>query len=218
MSNIKDYAMLFDLDGVIMDTESQYPVFWDMQGMKYLNKPNFCSGIKGSTLGQILDHFPNEGNLHAKLTQELTDFERTMDYHYISGARDFLIELHDRGIRTAIVTSSNDSKMASVYAGCPELKSLVDTVITANMFTHSKPNPECFLAGMRLFGVDGSHTVVFEDSYNGLNAGRAAGAMVIGLSTTNPKEEVAKLCDVMIDDFHSIDLAWLEHTITLLGK
>lgn len=218
MCAINDYVMLFDLDGVIMDTESQYPAFWDKKGAEYLGDPHFCSKIKGSTLGQILDHFPSDNNLHKQLEKELTDFEKSMDYRYIPGARELLIDLHDKGIRTAIVTSSNDSKMSSVYAGCPEIKQMVNYIITANMFTHSKPNPECFLAGMKLFGVDGSHTLVFEDSYNGLNAGRAAGAIVIGLSTTNPKEEVAKLCDVMIDDFKGIDVQWISNTIDSLKK
>ena len=50
-------AALFDLDGVVLDTESQYTVFWDNQGSKYLNIDNFCSLIKGQTLTQIYDKY-----------------------------------------------------------------------------------------------------------------------------------------------------------------
>ena len=54
MDSTKPIAALFDLDGVVLDTESQYTLFWDEQGRKYLGIENFCASIKGQTLAQIL--------------------------------------------------------------------------------------------------------------------------------------------------------------------
>ena len=53
MDTTKTIAALFDFDGVIMDTETQYTVFWDEQGRKYLNEEDFGRRIKGQTLTQI---------------------------------------------------------------------------------------------------------------------------------------------------------------------
>ena len=55
MDTTKTIAALFDFDGVIMDTETQYTVFWDEQGRKYLNEEDFGRRIKGQTLTQIYE-------------------------------------------------------------------------------------------------------------------------------------------------------------------
>ena len=57
MDTTKTIAALFDFDGVIMDTETQYTVFWDEQGRKYLNEQDFGRRIKGQTLTQIYDKY-----------------------------------------------------------------------------------------------------------------------------------------------------------------
>ena len=53
MNTTKTIAALFDFDGVIMDTETQYTVFWNEQGLKYLNEEDFGRRIKGQTLAQM---------------------------------------------------------------------------------------------------------------------------------------------------------------------
>jgi HAD superfamily hydrolase (TIGR01509 family) len=113
-------------------------------------------------------------------------------------------ELKRRGIRSAIVTSSNDIKMSNAYAAHPELLEIVDTVLTSEHFSKSKPDPECFLKGMEVLGATPQETIVFEDSFHGISAGRASGAKVIGLATTNKREALTPLCDMVIDDFTQI--------------
>ena len=48
------------------------------------------------------------------------------------------------------------------------------------------------------------NSIVFEDSIHGLNAGRASGAFVVGLATSNPREVIEPLCDLIIDSFEEI--------------
>lgn len=76
-----------------------------------------------------------------------------------------------------------------------------DEILTAERFKRSKPDPECFLLGMTIFGSDSKDSYVFEDSFHGLQAGRASGATVVGLATTNPREAIADKADYVIDDF-----------------
>ena len=54
---------------------------------------------------------------------------------------------------------------------------------------------------MKVFGTTPGNTYVFEDSFNGLKAGMASEATVIGLATTNPREAIAPLCHCVLDDF-----------------
>lgn len=203
MDKTKTIAALFDFDGVVMDTESQYTIYWNEIGRKYHpDIENFGLLIKGQTLSQIYDRFFKGMEAEqAEITKGLNKFESEMKYEYVSGVVDFMKELREKGVKTAIVTSSNEKKMANVYSVHPELKNLVDRILTAEMFTRSKPAPDCFLLGAEVFGTVADNCVVFEDSFHGLQAGKAAGMKVVGLSTTNSKEAITGKCDMVIPDF-----------------
>lgn len=199
--------VLFDFDGVIADTESQYTLFWDRMGMDYLGLEDFGHTIKGQTLKQIFGkYFDGMTKEQEEIVPQLNAFESSMTYDYIPGAHEFMQSLKKAGIRSAIVTSSNDVKMANAYKAHPELKELVDVILTSEHFSKSKPDPECFLKGMEVLGAKPEETIVFEDSFHGIAAGRASGAKVIGLATTNKSEALAPLCDMVIDDFTYLSL------------
>ena len=207
MNQTKTIAALFDFDGVVMDTESQYSIFWNGVGKKYHPEyEEFGKIIKGQTLRQIYDrYFAGMEKEQEEITEALNRFEAQMKYDYIPGVTDFMRELHAHGVKIAIVTSSNEQKMANVYAVHPELKDLVDRILTAEMFTRSKPAPDCFLLGAEVFDTVPENCMVFEDSFHGLEAGNAAGMTVIGLSTTNPADAIRDKCRQVIPDFTSFD-------------
>ena len=200
--------ILFDFDGVIADTETQYTEFWNRIGLEYLGIEEFGHTIKGQTLVQIFGkYFDGKIQEQEEIVPQLNEFERNMTYGYIPGAYRFLTELKEAGKPAAIVTSSNDIKMSNVYKAHPELPELVDKVLTSEHFSKSKPDPECFIKGMEMLGGTPEETIVFEDSFHGLKAGRACGAKVIGLATTNKREAIAPLCDMVIDDFNYLSLS-----------
>ena len=203
MNKEKTIAALFDFDGVVVDTEPQYTLFWDEKGKKYHPEiPNFGHHIKGQTLIQIYKQFFREPEgLQDEITRQLLDYELTMHFEYIDGAVDFMKELRKKGVKLAIVTSSNDAKMANAYREHPELKTMVDYIVTADRVTHSKPHPECFLLGAEMLGVEKDNCIVFEDSFHGIEAGNRAGMKVIGLATTNSAEAIAAKCALVIPDF-----------------
>ncbi len=192
-------AALFDLDGVLIDSETLYTQFWSEVGKHHhLPSPTFAYDIKGTTLTEILEkHFPS-AEVRADVDRLLHEFEDNVVYPVFPGALEFVDSLRAAGITTVIVTSSDDRKMDFLYNQHPDFKSHFDAVVTAVDVTHSKPHPEPYLVGAAKAGGKAEECVVFEDSYQGLQAGRAAGAYVVGLSTTNPAEEVAKLADMVV--------------------
>ena len=203
MDNTKCIAALFDFDGVVMDTETQYSLFWNKIWKQYFPQiEEFGRIIKGQTLVNIYaKYFAGMEKEQQDITARLNQFEKDMAYEYIPGVVDFMKDLRAHGVKMAIVTSSNDLKMANVYKAHPELKELVDRILTAEMFTRSKPAPDCFLLGAEVFGTVPQNCVVFEDSFHGLEAGNAAGMAVVGLCTTNPKEAIADKCKLVMPDF-----------------
>ena len=208
MNKEKPIAALFDFDGVVVDTEPQYTLFWDEKGKKYHPEiPNFGHHIKGQTLIQIYKQFFREPEgLQDEITRQLLDYELTMHFEYIDGVVDFMKELREKGVKLAIVTSSNDAKMANAYREHPELKTMVDFIVTADRVTHSKPHPECFLLGAEILGVERDNCIVFEDSFHGIEAGNRAGMKVIGLATTNSVEAIADKCALVIPDFTDLSV------------
>lgn len=202
MDATKTIAVLFDFDGVIMDTETQYTVFWDEQGRKYLGEEDFGRSIKGQTLTQIYDkYFSDKPEVQREITAGLNVYEKEMSYEYIAGVEDFITDLRKNGAKIAVVTSSNEEKMQNVYNAHPEFKGMVDRILTGEMFARSKPAPDCFLLGMEIFDVIPENTFVFEDSFHGLQAGMTSGATVIGLATTNTREAIIGKAHYIIDDF-----------------
>lgn len=202
MDSTKTIAVLFDFDGVIMDTETQYTVFWDEQGRKYLGEEDFGRRIKGQTLTQIYDnYFADKPEAQQEITAELNVYEKQMSYEYIPGVEAFIADLRRNGVKIAVVTSSNEEKMQHVYNAHPEFKGMVDRILTGEMFARSKPAPDCFLLGMEIFGATPENTYVFEDSFHGLQAGMTSGATVIGLATTNSRDAITGKAHYVIDDF-----------------
>ena len=195
-------ALLFDFDGVVVDSEHDYSIFWDRMGLEFLGVEHFGDSIKGSTLTSILaTHFAGSKEMQDELVAKLDEYEANMQYPYIPGVMKFVSKARAAGFRTAIVTSSNLPKMNSVYKIHPELKECFDYILTSEDFAASKPDPDCFLKAMERCGSDAAHSVVFEDSINGLKAGKASGSMVIGLTTTVDREVVAQYSNLQIDDF-----------------
>ena len=197
-------AALFDLDGVVFDTEPQYTVFWGEQCREFHPEhPGLEQEIKGQTLVQIYDAWFS-GPLADKqplITGRLDRYEQQMSYDYVEAFPEYIRLLRQQGVKTAVVTSSNKVKMEAVYRKHPEFKTMFDAILTSEDFSASKPDPDCYLKAAARLNVGREHCVVFEDSFNGLRSGRAAGMYVVGLATTNPADSIRPLCDEVIYNY-----------------
>lgn len=203
---IKNCGVLFDLDGVLLDSEGRYSIFWEQMDNEYpTGVQNFASFIKGFHLNRILSYFAND-EVRQQVVDKLLEFERNMKYEFFPGALDFVKRLRETGVPIAVVTSSDRKKMEALYRQHPEFPTLFEKIITGDMVTKAKPDPDCFLMGARAIGVDIKNCVVIEDSRNGLLAGRASGARVIGITTTLSAEEVASLSDATAHAVSELDV------------
>ncbi len=192
-------GVLFDLDGVLLDSEGQYSIFWQEMDQKHpTGVTDFANFIKGFHLGQILEYFAND-DIRRQIVEELLQYEQNMKFDFFPGALDFVQRLRGAGMPIAIVTSSDKKKMAALYAQHPDFPRLFDCIVTGDMVTHSKPDPECFVLAAKQLGLDASNCIVFEDSRNGLKAGRECGASVIGVTTTLSQEEVSAMSDMTVE-------------------
>lgn len=199
-------AALFDLDGVLIDTEGIYYDFWaEIDRLYPTGIDDFASYIKGSTLKRIMDYFKDE-DVKADIVKRLDEQECNMKYVIFDGVVDFLEQLRAAGIPCAIVTSSNEDKMAKLFSQYKGFEDYFATVITDRQVTRSNPDPQGYLLAAERLQCNPANCVVFEDSFSGLEAGRRAGAYVVGLATTNTRESIQDKADLVIDGFKDIDV------------
>lgn len=197
--NVKNRAVLFDLDGVIIDSEGLYTEFWNDMDCRYpTGIDGFSLKIKGSTLPKIFDaYFPNP-NVRDEISDLLAAFEADMKPELYPGICPMIESLREAGFSTAIVTSSNLSKMKKLFDRLPQIRQLFDVVLTDADVVNSKPDPEGYIKAAEALGCRPCDCVVFEDSFAGIEAGRRAGGKVVGVATTNHYDKLEPLADLVV--------------------
>lgn len=209
LHTIRSYkAALFDLDGVVFDTEPGYTRFWEDLLSRYMdNGPEMVRRIKGQTLTQIMEVLfgDRDEDFRKGVVAELDAYERTMPVIYVPGVMEFIEKLRKEGYMTALVTSSNHSKMEAIYRHCPQFRSAFDLILMAEDFSASKPSPECYLKAAERLRLTSDDCIVFEDSFNGLRSGRAAGMYTVGVTTSHPADRLKELSELQIADFSAIE-------------
>lgn len=183
-------AVLFDLDGVLVDTDALHFQAWK-ELADQLNIPftqdqgNRCRGISRMDSLEIVlegarrtytreekETFAREKNLrYQEMLQSLTP------EHTTPGAEDVLRGLHDRGYKLALASGSRNASLILERTG---LGRWLDAVADGTLITRSKPDPEVFLTAARLVGVPASRCAAVDDALAGIMAGRTAGMMTVG--------------------------------------
>ncbi|MDR1356385.1 MAG: HAD family phosphatase [Tannerellaceae bacterium] len=206
MKQIK--AALFDFDGVIVDTEPIYDIFWDEASVRYnIGIDNFANVIKGTTLPDIIKKYFADLPIEEvnKLVNESVEYEANMPLPAMPGSIEFLRLLKTNGVMMGLVTSSDSVKIERATA-LHHLEGLFDTIVTSDRITHGKPDPMCYLLAASDLKLPPANCLVFEDSFNGIQSALSAGMRVIGLSTTNPAETLKDKVYRVIPDFSRLTL------------
>lgn len=197
---------LFDFDGVIVDIEPIYDIFWNEAGDRYQTGiENFADVIKGTTMPDLMKKYfsdrPEE--FQEMVIREAHAYESTMPLPPMPGSIEFLRTLKAKGVKMGLVTSSDTSKVQRAFKEL-ELEGIFDTVVTADRITRGKPDPMCYLLAASDLKVSPADCLVFEDSFAGIQFRTEAGMRVIGLTTTNPEELLKDLVYETIPDFKNI--------------
>jgi sugar-phosphatase len=180
--------MLFDMDGVLVSSIASANRCWKLWA-KHYGVPNWQDvviphGTRAEDIVRLLaPHADVAEGLHRIEAMEIADVQ---DIVTLPGARDLLQGLPLE--RWAIVTSATDPLLAARLraAGLPQ----PDRLISANMVTRGKPDPQPYLMGAARLGVAAADCLVFEDAPSGVQAGVATGARVVGVLGTTPAEKL----------------------------
>ncbi len=204
--NIKTVkAFLFDLDGVLIDSESEYTKIWETIEKKFpTGIENFAIKIKGTTLEDILSTYFPDSSMREEVEKELYRLESEMVYKYSRGAKRLLDILAKRQVPMVLVTSSNSDKMSHLYCDIPEIKNYFKTVIVGEMVKNSKPAPDGYLMAAKALNVLPEDCIVVEDSLQGIRAGKRAGAFVVGVAGTLPSSSIESEADLVVENIEQL--------------
>jgi sugar-phosphatase len=182
MTQIECNALLFDMDGVLIDSTPAVARVWSRWAIAHgFNPEQVVASAHGRpSLTTVREYLPNSDH-HAENReierQEIEDLDGVIA---LPGVVDLLASLPEN--RWTIVTSCT-RRLAEVRikaAGLPVPKNFV----TSTDITNGKPHPEPYLKGAAILGFGAEDCVVVEDAPAGIKAGKAAGARVIAFKTT----------------------------------
>ncbi len=175
-------ALLFDLDGVLIDSTPAVARVWRRWATEHGFDPaDVVARAHGRpSLTTVREYLPNADHHAENKEVERREIEDLAGVVPLPGALELLASLPPD--RWTIVTSCTRplAEVRIKAAGLP----LPEKLITSSDITHGKPHPEPYLKGAALLGVPAVECIVFEDVPAGVQAGKAAGAKVIGFTST----------------------------------
>ena len=184
-------GLLFDLDGVLVDTAGYHFEAWQYiaakLGIPFGKAQN--EQLKGVSRAESLNRILAWGGLQcsdAEKQQWMTlKNERYLELMsampadgYLPGAHAFLLASRAAGLKIALGSASKNAPLILERLGWIPL---FDALVDGNVVSASKPNPEVFLEGARRLNLQPSECLVFEDSEAGVEAARRAGMKVVGI-------------------------------------
>jgi sugar-phosphatase len=199
MTGIRCRGVLFDLDGVLVDSTPAVARVWEGWAHEHgLDPDEVVKKAHGrpsvATIRELLPNADHAAENREVERREIADIE---DVVPLPGAMELLQALPLD--RWAIVTSCTRA-LAAVRigaAGLPKPKQMV----TSTDVQHGKPDPEPYLKGAQILGVPAADCLVIEDAPAGIRAGKAAGARVLALRTTASEAELQQAgADWIVDD------------------
>ena len=195
-------GVLFDCDGVLVDSLDAAGDAWDAWAARYAPQFDYRTQMRhGVRAGDIVASFVDpEGRAESEAFLEEAEIAGAAGTHSIPGAPDLTRALPPG--RWAVVTSGTSrlvrARLDAVGIARPE------HIVAAEDVTHGKPDPEAYLLGAKGLGLEPSVCVVFEDAPAGVASARAAGiAAVIGVGDHLEGAEV----DARVDDLHQVRVA-----------
>jgi beta-phosphoglucomutase len=210
---MKKFAVLFDMDGVIVDTNPAHKKailrFCDTYS-KRLSDDEMKKYIWGRTNKEWLRHLfgedlPDEQmKLYADEKELLFRNIYEPDVKLLDGLVPFLDLLEQHNIPKAIGTSAPRANVDFVFKHTG-IEKYFDTVLDETFVTIGKPNPEIYLKAAKALSFDPEDCIVIEDSLAGIEAGKRAGCKVIGITTTHSDAELSH-ADLTAADFTTLSI------------
>ncbi len=219
MSMNKPQAVIFDMDGVLVDSEPYHvqneKLMFNKLGLDITEEEH--ARYMGTATDVMWEQIISERNLQLDVAettmqtiqQEIPYFQSLDKIDPMPGLVNLLEKLTDSGIPMA-VASSSDKAIIDIILDKSGLRKYFSHAVSSGEIGKSKPEPDVFLYAAQLLDVEPEKCVVIEDSRNGIKAAKNAGMFCIAYSGANSGEQDRSLADRHISDFNVLEnLDWI---------
>jgi len=212
LGNRQIHAAIFDLDGVIVDTAKYHYLAWkrlaNELGFDFFEEDN--ERLKGVSRMRSLDILLEVGRLTGKFNETqlhemaarknvwyVEAISKMKDDEILPGAIVCLEKFRSLGVKTALGSASSNADL--ILRGL-DLLPLFDAIVDGTVAKKAKPDPDVFLQGAALLGVNAQNCVVFEDAQAGIEAAKSAGMLAVAVG----KPETLYGYDMIVAGLHEI--------------
>ena len=198
---------IFDQDGLMFDTEAVFRRAWGLAGERLgVTVPteflSAVSGTCGETMRRALrEWFPGvDCDAFKELTYEISYEMQSHGVPEKPGLHEILEYFRSQGVKMAVASSSHRQPIQRNLEQSG-IRSCFEAVVSCEDVSQGKPDPEVFLTAAKRLGLSPADCYVFEDSYNGVRAGHAAGCRTVMIPDLHqPDEEIANYYDACFPD------------------
>ncbi len=219
---MKNWAALFDWDGVIVDSSKPHEEAWEILAKREgrVCPPGFFPksfGMKNEkVIPELLKWTEDPEEIHRISIEKEAIYRELIKRDGIKilpGVEEWLQQLRDHSIACAIASSTirDNIDCALEILGIGEY---FQAIVSGEDVKHGKPDPEVFLLAAKRLGRKPKECVVFEDAHVGIEAALNAGMQVVALATTHPAASLKK-ASIVVDNFTQLKL---DDVDTLFGK
>jgi cytidine deaminase len=216
--------MVFDVDGVIADTESlnaraSVEMFRQLYGVTVQPedfRPFVGTGDERYVEG-VAEKYGVQIDTDAAVQHRAENFFKALrdrPLPALPGVLELVAAARaDPNVRIAIATSGQKSKQFPVVEGTGLKLEWFDAVITGDDVTRKKPDPQIYLLSADRLGLPPARCVVFEDAPVGVEAARAAGMHCVAITNTVGTDQL-RAADLVVDSLAEVDLASLQRLVS----
>lgn len=184
---MKIKGVIFDMDGVILDSEKLYVRFWCEAGRFYgfpmeekhaLSIRSMARPLASEKLRGIFGSSFDYDAVRSKRVKLMDKYVEKNGIELKDGAEDLLVYLKENGYRIALATATPPER-AEKYLRAHDLYKYFDVTVSASMVSLGKPAPDIYLRAAEMLGLSAQSCLALEDSPNGIRSASSAGCVTV---------------------------------------